>query len=144
MTDIKWTPGLSVGVEEIDNQHKELFRNVNQFFEQVRGGNGNLAGLFSFLETYVTTHFALEEKYMTKFQANGRGYEDEKTHVAEHRAFLRDFTAYREEFLENGPTPLLVDEFQKWIINWMAGHFGKTDRGLGRFLQAALPFLKRT
>lgn len=41
------------------------------------------------------------------------------------------------------PTPPLVDEFQKWILNWMAGHFGKTDRGLGRFLRSALPFLKR-
>jgi hypothetical protein len=25
----------------------------------------------------------------------------------------------------------------------MAGHLGKTDRGLGRFLRSALPFLKR-
>jgi len=141
--NIAWTQGLSIGVEEIDNQHKDLFRNVNQFFEQVRVGNGNLTALFSFLETYVKTHFALEEKYMSKFHVNGQDYEDEKTHRAEHRAFLRDFSAYREEFLENGPTPLLVDEFQKWIVNWMAGHIGKTDKGLGRFLQAALPFLKR-
>lgn len=143
MTSIAWTPGLTVGVEEIDNQHRDLFRNVNRFFEQVRDGNGNLANLFSFLETYVKTHFALEEKYMSKFHVNGEAYEDEKTHRAEHRAFLRDFSAYREEFLENGATPLLVDEFQKWITNWMSGHIGKTDKGLGRFLQSALPFLKR-
>jgi len=142
---ITWTQELSVGVEEIDNQHKELYRNVDLFFEQIRkgGGNGNLANLFTYLETYVATHFSLEEKYMTKFYVNGRGYEDEKAHVAQHRAFMRDFTAYREEFLENGPTPPLVAEFQKWILNWMVGHFGKTDRGLGRFLRSALPFLKR-
>ena len=46
---IHWTPELSVGVEEIDNQHKELYRNVDLFFEQIRkgNGNGNLANLFS-------------------------------------------------------------------------------------------------
>ena len=142
---ITWTPELSVGVEEIDNQHKDLFRNVDHFFEQIRKGNGdgNLANLFTFLETYVATHFSLEEKYMTKFHVDGCGYEDAMMHKAQHRAFLRDFTAYREEFLENGPTPPLVDEFQKWILNWMAGHLGNTDRGLGRFLRSALPFLKR-
>jgi hemerythrin len=74
---------------------------------------------------------------------NGCGYEDQKLHVDQHRAFMRDFTAFREEFLEKGPTPQLVGEFQKWILNWMSGHFGKTDRGLGQFLRAALPFLKR-
>jgi hemerythrin len=142
---IHWTPELSVGVEEIDNQHKELYRNVDVFFEQIRkgNGNGNLVNLFSYLESYATTHFSLEEKYMAIFHVEGCGYEDAKVHKAEHRAFLRDFTAYREEFLENGPTLLLVAEFQKWIVNWMAGHFGKTDRGLGRFLRSALPFLKR-
>ena len=142
---IHWTPELSVGVEEIDNQHKELYRNVDLFFEQIRkgNGNGNLANLFSYLESYVTAHFSLEEKYMAKFHVEGCGYEGAKEHRAEHRAFLRDFTAFKEEVLENGPTPLLVDEFQKWIVNWMAGHLGKTDRGLGRFLRSALPFLKR-
>jgi hemerythrin len=142
---IHWTPGLSVGVEEIDNQHKELYRNVDLFFEQIRkgSGNGTLANLFTYLESYVTTHFSLEEKYMTKFHVNGCNYEGAKEHKAQHQAFLRDFTAFREEFLENGPTPRLVAEFQMWFLNWMAGHFGKTDRGLGLFLQAALPFLKR-
>jgi hemerythrin len=142
---ITWTPELSVGIEEIDNQHRELYRNVGLFFEQIRKGNGNanLADLFTFLQEYVATHFSLEEKYMTKFHVDGCGYEGAKEHKAEHRAFLRDFTAFKEEILENGPTSLLVDEFQKWILNWMAGHLGKTDRGLGRFLSSALPFLKR-
>jgi len=142
---IHWTPELSVGVEEIDNQHKDLYRNVDLFFEQIRKGNrnGNLANLFTYLESYVTTHFSLEEKYMARFHLEGCGYEGAKEHKAQHRAFLRDFTAFREEFLENGPTPPLVAEFQKWILNWMAGHFGKTDRALGRFLRSALPFLKR-
>ncbi len=140
---IHWTPELSVGVEEIDNQHKELYRNVELFFAQIQQGNGNLSNLFTYLETYVTTHFSLEEKYMTKFHVEGCGYEDAKGHKAEHRAFLRDFTAFKEEILESGPSPLLVDEFQKWIVNWLAGHLGKTDRGLGRFLRSALPFLKR-
>lgn len=133
-------------VEEIDNRHKELYRSVDLFFEQIRKGNGQgkLVNLFAFLETYVTTNFSREEKYMTIFHVDGCSCEDTKEHKARHRAFLRDFTAFREEFLENGPAPLIVNEFQKWILNGMAGHFGKTDRGLGRFLRSALPFLKRT
>lgn len=96
---------------------------------------------FSFLEGYVATHFSLEEKDMTKFHVGGG--EGAKEHRAEYRAFLRDFTAFKKESLENGSTTLLVEEFQKWILSGMAGHLGKTDRGLGRFLRSALPFLKR-
>ena len=72
---IHWTPELSVGVEEIDNQHKELYRNVDVFFEHIQKGNGNgtLVNLFSYLESYATAHFSLEEKYMAKFHVEGCG-----------------------------------------------------------------------
>lgn len=142
---IAWTPALSVGIEEIDNQHRELLQQVSVFFRQLGRGRGpeEIPALFAFLESYVQTHFSLEEKYMTKFYADGRGYEEEKAHKAEHRAFVRDFRAFKEEILANGPSPLLAAEFQKWIVNWLVGHIGKTDRGLGQFLRSALPFLKR-
>ena len=142
---IPWTPALSVGIEEIDNQHKELLQRVFVFFETLRAGNGpgEIPALFGFLERYVRTHFSLEEQYMTKFYAEDGGYAEEKVHRAEHRAFVRDFSAFKEEILENGTSPLLVAEFQKWIANWLVGHIGKTDRALGRYLSAALPPLKR-
>ena len=142
---IAWTPALSVGIEEIDNQHKDLLQHVSVFFRRLGNGKGpeEIATLFGFLEDYVQTHFSCEEKYMTKFYAGGHGYEEEQAHRAEHRAFVRDFTAFKEEILENGASPLLVAEFQKWIANWLVGHIGKTDKGLGRFLSSALPFLKR-
>ncbi|MCK7511647.1 MAG: hemerythrin domain-containing protein [Desulfobacterales bacterium] len=143
---IHWTPELSVGVEEIDNQHKELYRNVDPLLraDPERGTGTETSQIFSHTsESYVTAHFSLEEKYMAKFHVDGCGYEDAKEHKAEHRAFLRDFTAFKEEVLENGPTPLLVDEFQKWIVNWMAGHLGKTDRDSAGSVRSALPFLKR-
>jgi len=128
---IPWTPALSVGIEEIDNQHKELLQRVFVFFETLRAGNGpgEIPALFGFL-------------YMTKFYAEG-GYAEEQAHKAEHRAFARDFAAFKEEILENGPSPLLVAEFQRWIANWLVGHIAKTDRGLGRYLSSALPFLRR-
>ncbi|NPV04538.1 MAG: hemerythrin family protein [Syntrophaceae bacterium] len=142
---VTWTPALSVGIEEIDNQHKELLHRVGVFFEKLRagGGPGEIPGLFGFLERYVQTHFSLEEQYMTKFYTEDGGYAEERVHRAEHRAFARDFAAFREEILDNGPSPLLVAEFQRWIANWLVGHIGKTDRALGRYLSAALPPLKR-
>ena len=139
-----WSPELSVGVEEIDNQHKGLIRQVSVFFEQLSNGRGaeDLPNLFKFIEIYVMTHFAMEEKYMTRFYATGHHYRDEKMHRAEHRAFLRDFAAFKEEFLENGPSKQLVEEFQQWIVNWLANHLHKVDKGLGAFMRETMPFLK--
>lgn len=36
---MEWTPDLSVGVEAIDDQHKELIRRMNVFFESMEGDN---------------------------------------------------------------------------------------------------------
>lgn len=36
---IEWTPALSVGVEYIDNQHKEWFEKANNLLKQERPEN---------------------------------------------------------------------------------------------------------
>jgi hemerythrin len=37
---IEWTDDLAVGIVEIDNQHKELFHQINQLLEACNQGKG--------------------------------------------------------------------------------------------------------
>ena len=63
---IEWSDNLSTGVAEIDNQHKELFRRINDLFDACNQGKGKseVAGVMEFLESYVVEHFGKEENYM--------------------------------------------------------------------------------
>lgn len=62
---IVWTPALSVGVENIDSQHKIWFEKADQLFEAGKPENP-VAQMFDFLDDYTKMHFRDEEAYMTK------------------------------------------------------------------------------
>lgn len=63
---IEWTQDLSTGSDEIDNQHKELFRRINSLLDACNQGKGReeIGKTVQFLEDYVITHFSAEEEYM--------------------------------------------------------------------------------
>jgi hemerythrin len=64
-----WTGDLSVGVREIDSQHRELFRMINGLDAAIKQGKAKkeIMGLVRFLDDYIVDHFGTEEKYMTAY-----------------------------------------------------------------------------
>ena len=54
-----WTPDLSVHVQEIDDQHQELFRKFNEVGEAVWDGRGKdeIGKLIDFLADYLVLFF---------------------------------------------------------------------------------------
>lgn len=89
---IEWTQNLAVGVTEIDNQHKELFKRVNQYLEAMmeRRGKEEIGKVIKFLENYVVTHFGTEERYMEL-----HNYPDQRLHKEQHAAFIKTFNDIR-------------------------------------------------
>jgi len=63
---MQWTEDLSVGVETIDNQHKELFSRINSLADAIRQGKCTyiIHGVVTFLEDYAASHFSAEEAFM--------------------------------------------------------------------------------
>ncbi len=62
---LEWTPDLSVGVEEIDEQHRELFRRAERLIATLRcGDRGEVLPLLAYLDEYVAHHFSAEERLM--------------------------------------------------------------------------------
>lgn len=131
---IRWTEALSVGVEEIDRQHRELFDTSARLIEGVgrNGVTGEVARTVAFLERYVTSHFALEEYYMKR-----KYYPAYPAHKAEHTAFIADFYDFREKLDRDGTTPDLVTRMAEWLGGWLVEHIGRQDRALGAFLRQA-------
>ena len=58
--NLEWESHLSVGVDEIDEQHKLLIDKFNEFMlaYQEERGSDEMYRLFLFLDEYVISHFA--------------------------------------------------------------------------------------
>lgn len=132
MTSIEWTDELSIGVAEIDRQHKELFAQVNRLLDACHQARGKeaVAGIIAFLGDYVVRHFAAEEEYMARC-----GYQGLEPHRAEHRQFIERFAALRQRFEAEGPGVHIVVMVNNIVVNWLNKHIRNVDRAMGKFLR---------
>lgn len=84
MTDlVVWDDTLSVGIEEIDQQHKILVKLVNQMHNAIeqKEASSVVKPILDKLIQYTIIHFAVEESLMRIFHYPG--YEEHKEHHEE-------------------------------------------------------------
>jgi len=131
---IEWQDSLSIGVLEIDIQHKLLFDKFNAFLDacQAETESDGIYRLFWFLEAYTVTHFTEEEKLMQRV-----GYPDYLKHRERHLAFAAEVGKLKERLKSEGPTPSLVWTISTFISSWLIEHISNTDRAIGRFVNTA-------
>ena len=131
----QWRQDLSVGFREIDDQHKELFRKINDLLESIGQGRGiqEVKNMIKFLEDYTATHFSAEEKLMLKYNYNG--YSVQKT---EHNKFIKVLDELKKKI---GTSDVLLSSLltvQKVTVDWLINHISKMDKTLGSFLAGAV------
>ena len=128
---LKWTDDLSTRVEEIDSQHKELFRRVNDLLSAMSQGKGKdeVARVLTFLSDYVVIHFGTEERIMRE-----RGYPGFERHRQEHKSYTDKLSALRTRFGEQGTNSLMAIQAQSLLTEWWFSHINVTDKALGAFL----------
>lgn len=133
---IQWRDSLAIGVEAIDNQHKELLMRFDRLLNACEGGKGTeeLKKLLSFLEEYVHTHF-IDEEAIQKLH-HYPGYEE---HHAQHVHFVSRIKELREETDKDGFSSHNVIETNNLLLKWLLNHISKVDTELGKFLKSAGP-----
>lgn len=131
----QWTPDLAVGVPEIDKQHQEIFKAINDLLEACKQGKGKqtVGDVISFLGQYVVEHFGAEEKYMSEL-----GFPGYAAHKEMHDQFIQSFTQLKEKFDKDGPGLNLVVQTNKIVVDWLQEHIRRKDKELGAFLQTKL------
>jgi len=136
---IRWKASLSVGIEGIDEQHKELLRRAAAFLDGLEGRSRQDVGtLLSYLRTYAMGHFGEEEEAM-----RDSAYPGYERHKAQHDRFLRDLLTLSKEQEKRGGVgvdPLRVGE---WLQDWIAEHVSRTDTEMARYFLHRLPEIKR-
>ncbi len=132
MIGIDWSDILSVGVKEMDDEHKELFKRINSLLKELFTGNGNnIKELFAFLSQYIDFHFGDEEKLLKKYS-----YPKFDEHKKLHTAFIDEFNDIERQFNEEGFSARILIRIQDKVVNWLLEHIGKTDKLYGEFLKS--------
>ena len=129
-----WTAKLAIGVEEIDDQHRDIFGTADALFEAMRAGESGaeLERLLWFVDDYCTRHFAAEESLMSEL-----GYTGIADQIAQHRVFTREFDAIAERFRAKGPIPEVTLELQQLICGWLVTHIRAMDTKIAAFVAAS-------
>ena len=128
---VEWQEYLSVGVEEIDLQHKLLFDKYNAFFTAYYEGRGaeEVIRLFSFLGDYVATHFSDEERLQQRI-----GFPDYQKHREQHLQLTRKVAELKERLGKEGPGPGIISSAGLLMTGWLIEHISIMDRAIGRFM----------
>lgn len=125
---LEWDEGLSVGVEEIDVQHRQLLRRLRGLTTAAAEGRADeLRAAFRFLERYVVEHFATEERWMAD-----HGYPGLREHARGHAALVEAVSAGRRGVDERGGDPGAVAR----IAAAVEQHLRTEDLRVGQFWTA--------
>jgi hemerythrin-like metal-binding protein len=118
-----WEPSMSVGVNEIDEQHKKLISIISDFYESFDKGEiqAGLEVALQKLIEYAVYHFETEEKYFDKFN-----YEFKDEHKQKHKNFKEKVLVFQERFKKEGTS--IVLEFMDFLNDWLVDHLENEDQ----------------
>jgi hemerythrin len=127
---ITWQDGYSVGVPQIDDDHKLLVSLINQLDDAIRGGQGHdvVGSVLTVLEEYTHGHFGREELLMAK-----AGYSDLPAHHREHEkltAQVRDIAGR----YHRGDRAALDGAVLEFLKTWLTGHILGVDMKYAPYL----------
>ncbi len=120
---ITWDSKYSVGVPEMDNQHKELIKLINKLYISMRDKR-DVDKVMQGVVQYTVRHFKEEESLMVSLKYSGL-----KQHLAMHKKVISQVKqfAQRVEKREKGIEKKLLIFLKEWLLN----HILKQDKRYG-------------
>lgn len=121
-TLVAWQDDYSIGMGEIDEQHRMLFDIMNRLWSAIlrRAGNDEVATVLEDLERYTVLHFTEEETFMRSI-----GYPDFDTHVAFHRKFVKQLLDEKAALKAGRQVSL---ELMHFLRDWLVNHILIEDK----------------
>jgi hemerythrin len=119
-----WNESMTTGVPLVDNEHQELFRQVDKLNQAMLQGKGrdDIKKILDFVGDYVVTHFAHEEKIMEDYRcpiANAN--------KAAHSKFIGKLMELQTRFAGSGASSGLAIEIHDILRNWLIEHINQID-----------------
>lgn len=121
----------SVGIKDIDDQHKQLIDHLERLVYWIDRGHGFSASLDALgqIQQYVSSHFAFEEAFLRNHK-----YPKIDDHVAQHLAFKADLDRLTEMVIAGNDAS---EELLHTLVRWIKTHIGEEDLEYGQYFGKA-------
>jgi hemerythrin len=123
MDAIEWNDSYSVGVTELDEQHKKLFRIINTMFsaEDLSVNSKVMTDLLTEMSKYASVHFETEERYMSECK-----YTELASHICTHDIFRKKVEELRSaQIAQNRNMP---SDMIRFLYEWLVNHIIFCDK----------------
>lgn len=129
--DTNWRSEYSIGIDDIDDQHKYLLRLLARVGQLADGGKGGREALklIGELQDYAAFHLGSEE-HMMRSEAVPAAHVDR--HLAAHTQYWRGVAEFEERL--KGGDPVAVADLNEFLQRWWVDHICSVDRELGSLL----------
>jgi hemerythrin len=131
--NLVWDKVLSVGVDEIDEDHRKLINIFNILNLSVTAGESKeyLAATLEELINCTVWHFSHEERLMLKHR-----YPEFKEHKTEHQELIQSAKELQQEILQ--ADKFFADEHIEFLERWLTEHILTADGRLGSYLSQVM------
>ena len=118
-----WESKYETGNEQIDSEHKELFRLVENVVAKSYTDPGQIKSAVDFLTNYATTHFRNEEMLMEE-----SAYPIAHIHRKQHSDFVVAVVALVKRVLNESDGAKNRADIEEVVINWLVDHVLGSDK----------------
>ena len=130
MSIIKWSEELCIGIDGIDEQHRQLINLINELHLAVEYPMGNAAilPLIHKLHAYAGTHFEAEEQILRRHAFPGQA-----GHTGEHEEFIAKLDDLILRYQSS--SDLLTVHIRDFLLSWFFNHIKNSDMAYKLFLE---------
>ncbi len=125
----EWTPELTLNVDQLDAQHVDLFRRLEEAGAALAGPRDVLEARINLVAEELMGHLAAEERLMEESL-----YPERARHKSAHELFVADFEQMRAELKASGPTTAVADWVRRRIPEWLRFHIRVNDAPFAAWL----------
>ena len=119
MALMEWDETLSVGVAELDDQHKTLIGLINEAYEAIQKHDERMGNeLIDKMHDYAKVHFATEEGYMREC-----GFPQREAHKFLHAKFNSEV----EKFQKAQDKRANLSQIFVFLSRWLTNHILEED-----------------
>ncbi|WP_319584475.1 bacteriohemerythrin [uncultured Pseudodesulfovibrio sp.] len=113
MSLIQWDEAMSVGMDELDEQHRELIDLLNESYDAIQRHDETLMVLLiDKMRDYSMVHFQAEEAVLRSL-----GYPDIEAHTKQHRIYADKVDEFRRDMLVRTNLSQVFIFLSRWLTN---------------------------
>lgn len=122
---ITWKESFSLGIKEIDTQHKRMIGIINKLYDAMETSTEKekLSDILRELNEYANYHFETEEKYFHEFN-----YEHAIEHIKSHDMYREKVNQFSKDYNNYSEHLVLPFEMMEFLRGWWTRHILGEDR----------------